>query len=279
MINNTIMEEYLWKADNLPILENLIVQTTNELEGIPKIKRERWLRKSESFDLQSRVRSEVNDLLGIETELSPEYSILNFIRHLDKGALLGLGAGALMLSVYLYQVFAEGNNGMLIPAIPFLLVEVSASLGLYSKCPAGEFNPNTMELKTRRRAKHMMQPILAHEWAHVLQNPSDELYPDHSHFYEGHAQGVMVAHSREHPEGLRFALEYKKRNLCNSYGALCNKLGVEPNETIAKLMTRAQRKCKKPSAHDIGYAVFSIIENEQGSGVYTRALQEDFSLS
>lgn len=291
-IEDSCMKQLLLKAENIPVLEELLDKNSQQLERLQKLNEENKLDlgkivdAEELQDLFPKICREVDDFLGIHDVRLPGLDYFSPPKPSKLKPTLIMSAytlSILPLASAAATLCSDRSNILLALAevgSAFLAITTAFAWDL-QESKTSSYDDKKKLVILEKNVKTDLIPTAAHEYAHHVQYEKGIKGAKYSIFREGHAQVVqkqLAKNYREREDNEAFfyhALERDVARLKTSYVWTCRKLGYQPKENLLKIKTNC---CDNenwwiaddgdPSRHAVGNAVFSINEIKHGKQIY-----------
>jgi len=290
-IEDSKMIDRLLVVDNLPIIEGLLEEESQELKRLRKLKGDNKLNfggkvSLEEFEeLSPQIYTEVDDFLKVERNSMPS------IRYggLSEKALNlstfagGLFGASLITTSYLLATQNPDIAKSLLALGSISLVVTSGLLSYGFFNPRGSYyNHSSRKINLEKIIRTGLIPTAGHEYTHFIQSTRG-LSTKHSIFLEGHARGVqrqLSEHYREKEDNEAFLWDISNLNveeLKTTYRWMCRKLKQQPKESL--LQVRTAYNGTKPECHSLGNTLFLIYEAHEGTDIYAQMIEGDFQFA
>lgn len=291
-IEDDELEDMLLRRENIPVIEELLIRESENLERLKRLRRRKELKfgkkikREEMLCLYPEICREVNDFLGVGFMDMPNAEYFSLFRpELKKMMVLagyGLSEAAAVFggSEILYGDMNPRDFIISIAGIALLLK--TSNIHAHMKIP--KYDHHKSRIVVEKTAREKLIPIIAHEYTHHIQRRRGINKMKWSVFMEGHARGVQRKISqnfmeREDNEAFMYnTLDITLDEFKKAYEFMCEELGIPANKNLVKTKTGRYRK-REINSYDIGNALFSILKEKHGDGIYRKMIHGNFSFS
>ena len=266
---NEELNRRLLHRDNVPAIEEMLHEESQRLQHLQELERSGRLdfgpriRRRDLKPILGEVKKEVDDFLGVGDVVPPRCSFYNS------------------------DIITSGR--FLSPQISL----TSVTSVLMNREPCYDFASKTIHPGRKRKYKKRSAsiPLLAHEYAHHIQNVKGMVRRELNVFGEGHARGVQRHVSNvyaEREDNEAYLLDIVDKNcgeLKGVYEWMCPKFGVTLRRSLLTTQTSGVDGIiflllyGEPSFHARGNAFFYMLERERGSQIYGEAVRGELLLN